>query len=335
MAVTIRDVAQRAGVSAMTVSRVINGSPSVRPETQAAVEAAIAELRYVPNSLARGLTSHRSGTIGLVVPDLGDPFFTLVLRGAEQVARAAGYRVIVCNTNSDLEIEAGYIDDLIARQMEGVILAPVDDRSSAVIERMDGRPIPHVLLDRSIPGVAADIVQGDSVGGARLLVEHLLAAGHRRIGHITEPQTVSTARDRHRGYREALEAHGIAYDPALVVEGSGATIAGARDATGELLGRGDPPTAIFAVNNLAAVGVVLAVRAAGLSVPGDVAVACFDDIELAAYLCPFLTVMAQPATSYGTLATELLLQRIQGTALGEPQSIILPGKLIVRESTVG
>jgi LacI family transcriptional regulator len=335
MAVTIRDVAQRAGVSAMTVSRVINGSPQVTPETRAAVESAIAELRYVPNAFARGLTRHRSGSIGLVVPDLGDPFFTLVLRGAEPVARAAGYRVVVCNTNSDLELEAAYIDDLLARQMEGLILAPVDDRSIGVLERLAARPVPHVLLDRSIPNVSADIVQGDSIGGARVLVEHLLAAGHRRIGHITEPKSVSTARERHRGYREALEAHGIPYDPALVAEGSGATVAGARPATRELLGRGEPPTAIFAVNNLAAVGVVLAVRDAGLSVPGDVAVACFDDIELAALLCPFLTVMAQPASDYGVIATQLLLDRIQGTAPDERQEVVLPGRLIVRESTLG
>lgn len=335
MAVTIRDVAERAGVSAMTVSRVVNGSSQVTPETRAAVETAIAELRYVPNAFARGLTRHRSGSIGLVVPDLGDPFFTLVLRGAEQVARTAGYRVIVCNTNSDLELEAAYIDDLIARQMEGVILAPVDDRSIGAVERLAARPISHVLLDRSIPNVVADIVQGDSVGGARLLVAHLIAAGHRRIGHVTESQTVSTARDRHQGYREALEAHGIPYDPALVAEGTGATIAGARAATQALLDRGELPTAIFAVNNLAAVGVVLAVRAAGRSVPGDVAVACFDDIELAALLCPFLTVMAQPATDYGAIATQLLLDRIQDVAADERQTIVLPGQLIVRESTAG
>jgi LacI family transcriptional regulator len=335
MAVTIRDVAKLAGVSTMTVSRVINGSPKVTPDTRARVDAAIAELRFVPNTMARGLTRHRSGTIGMVVPDLGDPFFTLVLRGAEAVARAAGYRVMICNTNSDRELESSYVDDLIAKQVEGIILAPVNDTSIQVVAQMIDRPMPHVLIDRSIPGVASDIVRGDSVGGARVLVEHLLANGHRRIGHITESQTVSTARDRHQGYRDALAAHGIPYDPALVSEGSGATIAGAHEATTDLLSRQEPPSAIFAVNNLAAVGVVLAVRAAGLSVPGDLAVACFDDIELAAYLCPFLTVMAQPAIDYGTLATQLLLDRIAGTAPDDRQEIILPGELIVRESTLG
>ena len=335
MAVTIRDVAKLAGVSPMTVSRVINGSPKVTPETRERVEAAIAELHYVPNTLARGLTQSRSGTIGMVVPDLGDPFFTLVLRGAEQVARAAGYRVIVCNTNSDGELEASYIDDLIAHQVDGIILAPVDNASKRMVDWMAARPMPHVLIDRSIPGVQADIVQGDSIGGARILVDHLVANGHRRIGHITESQRVSTARDRFRGYREALEANGIPFDPALVAEGAGATIAGARLATAELLSRGVEFTAILAVNNLSAVGVVLALREAGLAVPGDIAVACFDDIELAAYLCPFLTVMAQPATTYGSLATQLLLDRIQGTAPAEPRVMVLPGELIVRESTGG
>jgi len=317
------------------VSRVINGSPKVTPETRERVEAAIAELHYVPNTLARGLTQSRSGTIGMVVPDLGDPFFTLVLRGAEQVARAAGYRVIVCNTNSDGELEASYVDNLIAHQVDGVILAPVSDESKRMIDWMVARALPHVLIDRSIPGVDADVVQGDSIGGARMLVDHLIANGHRRIGHVTESQSVSTARDRFRGYREALEANGISFDPALVAEGSGATIDGARGATAELLGRGVEFTAILAVNNLAAVGVVLALRESGLAVPGDMAVACFDDIELAAYLCPFLTVMAQPATTYGAIATELLLGRIQETAPEERQVVVLPGELIVRESTVG
>ncbi len=335
MAVTIRDVAKLAGVSPMTVSRVINGSPKVSPETRERVEAAVAELRYVPNTLARGLTQSRSGTLGMVVPDLGDPFFTLVLRGAEQVARAAGYRVIVCNTNSDGELEASYLDDLIAHQVDGIILAPVDNASKRMIDWMAARPMPHVLIDRSIPGVQADIVQGDSVGGARVLVDHLVSLGHRRIGHITESQSVSTARDRFQGYREAIEANGIAYDPALVAEGAGATIEGAHAATLELLGRGAPPSAILAVNNLAAVGVVLALRESGVAVPGDIAVACFDDIELAAYLCPFLTVLAQPATTYGSIATELLIGRIQGTAPPERQVVILPGELIVRESTGG
>ena len=335
MAVTIRDVAKLAGVSPMTVSRVINGSPKVTPETRERVEAAIAELRYVPNTLARGLTQQRSGTIGMVVPDLGDPFFTLVLRGAEQVARAAEYRVIVCNTASDRDLEANYIENLIANQVDGVILAPVDNDSKRIVDWMAARAMPHVLIDRSIPGVDADIVQGDSVVGARMLVDHLVANGHRRIGHITESQSVSTARDRFQGYREALDANGIPFDPELVAEGSGATIDGARGATAELLGRGVEFSAILAVNNLAAVGVVLALREAGYSVPGDIAVACFDDIELAAYLCPFLTVLAQPATAYGAIATQLLIDRIQGTAPEERQVVILPGELIVRESTVG
>jgi LacI family transcriptional regulator len=335
MAVTIRDVAKLAGVSPMTVSRVINGSPKVTPETRARVEAAIRELHYVPNTLARGLTQSRSGTIGMVVPDLGDPFFTLILRGAEQVARAAGYRVIVCNTGSDGELEASYVDDLIAHQVEGVLLAPASDASKQVVDWMAERSLPHVLIDRSIPDVAADVVQGDSIGGARMLVDHLIANGHRRIGHVTESQRVSTARDRFRGYREALEANGIPFDPELVAEGSGATIEGAQGATAELLSRGVELTAILAVNNLAAVGVVVALREAGFRIPGDIAVACFDDIELAAYLCPFLTVMAQPATTYGVIATELLIGRIQGTAPEERQVVVMPGELIVRESTAG
>ena len=236
---------------------------------------------------------------------------------------------------SDGDLEASYVDDLVAHQVDGVILAPVDNDSKGIIDWMVARGLPCVLIDRAIPGVEADIVQGDSVGGARVLVDHLVATGHRTIAHITESQRVSTARDRFQGYREALEANGIPFDPMLVAEGNGATIADAQVATAELLSRGVRPSAILAVNNLAAVGVVLALRAAGWPVPGSIAVACFDDIELAALLCPFLTVLAQPAAAYGSLATQLLIDRIQGVAPAERQVIILPGELIVRESTAG
>jgi LacI family transcriptional regulator len=317
----------------MTVSRVVNGSPRVLPETRQRVEAAITDLGYVPNHLARGLGGRATGTLGLIVPDVTDPFFTLILRGAEDVARRAGYRVILCNTDSDIGREDAYLEDMVAHQVEGLLIAPVSDRSRPHLRRLAQHRVPFVLVDRSIPGVESDLVQGDSVGGARLLVEHLIGLGHRRIAHVTESQEVSTARDRQRGYRDALAAAGIPFDPALVVTGKGATIAGARAVVDTLLSREPPPNAIFAVNNLAAVGVVQALRTHGLAVPADVALVCFDDIELAALLHPFLTVMAQPAETFGTIAAQLLLDRVAGRAGERPRRVILPADLIVRVSS--
>jgi LacI family transcriptional regulator len=332
MAPTIRDVANRAGVSPMTVSRVVNGSARVKPDTSQRVRDAITALGYVPNNLARGLTRQKTGALALIVPDFADPFFTLILRGAEDVARRAGYRVILCNTDGDVEREGAYLEDMAAHRVEGLLIAPVGDQSRHNLRRLGPHPPPFVLVDRSIPGIESDLVQGDSVGGARLVVDHLLALGHRRIAHITEPQDVSTARDRLRGYMDALTAVGIPFDSDLVVAATRANARGGFEAAQRLLDRESRPSAIFAVNNLTAVGAVTAIRERGLDIPRDVAVVCFDDIELAALLCPFLTVMAQPAETFGTLAVQLLLDRISGRATERRRRVVLPADLIIRAS---
>lgn len=332
MTPTIRDVAAKAGVSPMTVSRVVNGSPRVKADTRERVEAAISELDYVPNHLARGLTQRKTGSFGLIVPDIVDPFFTLVLRGVEDVARRADYRVILCNTDGDVAREGAYLDDMIAHRVEGLLIAPVSDDSRRNLRLLTQRRTPFVLIDRSIPELECDVVQGDSVGGARRLVEHLLGLGHRRIAHITESPRVSTARDRLRGYREALAAAGLPFDPDLVVEAPAANTGGGYEATLNLLTRPTEPTAIFAVNNLVAVGAVQALRERGRAVPADTALVCFDDITLASLLVPFLTVMAQPAETFGTLAAHLLLERINGRPADRRRLVVLPADLIVRES---
>lgn len=329
---TIRDVARRSGVSPMTVSRVVTGSARVKPETRQRVEEAVAALGYVPNHLARGLSRRKTGALALIVPDFADPFFTLILRGAEDVARRAGYRVILCNTDGDVEREDAYLEDMAAHRVDGLLIAPVSDRSRNNLRRLGPQRAPFVLVDRAIPGIEADVVQGDSVDGARQITAHLIALGHTRIAHVTESQEVSTARDRLRGYAAALEEAGIPFDPELVAEARTANISGGSDATRSLLTRTDPPSAIFAVNNLAAVGAIRAIREHGLEIPGDIAVVCFDDIELAAMLCPFLTVMAQPAETFGTLAAQLLLDRIGGRAPERRRRVVLPADLIVRES---
>jgi LacI family transcriptional regulator len=332
MTPTIRDVARRAGVSPMTVSRVVNGNVRVKADTRQRVQEAITALGYVPNNLARGLTRQKTGALALIVPDFADPFFTLILRGAEEVARRAGYRVILCNTDGDVEREGAYLEDMVAHRVEGLLIAPVGDRSRHNLRRLGPHPPPFVLVDRSIPGIESDLVQGDSVGGARLVVDHLLALGHRRIAHITESQDVSTARDRLRGYTEALSATNVPFDPDLVVVATGANARGGFEAAQRLLDREPRPSAIFAVNNLTAVGAVTAIRERGLEIPGDMAVVCFDDIELAALLYPFLTVMAQPAETFGTLAVQLLLDRISGRATERRRRVVLPADLIVRAS---
>jgi LacI family transcriptional regulator len=332
MRVTMRQVADRAGVSAMTVSRVINESPRVSAEARRRVEAAIAELGYVPNRLASGLIRRKTGAIGLIVPDVANPFFTFVVRGAEEVAWRSGYHVILCNTQGDLERERGYLEDMLAFQVEGLLIAPAGDRSKPSLRALKQNGVPFVLVDRSIAGHDGDLVQGDSVAGARRLVEHLIGLGHRRIGMVTEAGEVSTARDRVHGYRDALEASDIEFDPALVTEASAIDVSAAHDATLRLLDLPEPPTAIFSVNNIAVVGVAEAARERGLVIPRDLALVCFDDIDHASRFHPFLTVMAQPAETFGTIATQLLLDRLAGRVSERRRIVVLPADLIVRES---
>jgi len=329
--VTIKDVARASGVSPMTVSRVINGSDRVSPETRQRVEQAIADLGYIPSRLARGLIRQKTGTFALIVPDVANPFFTLIVRGAEDVARRGGYRIILCDTRADLTIERGVIEEMLAHRVDGIAIAPVSDRSKPHLQRLASYGVQFVLIDRTVAGIESDVVLGDNVGGARRLVEHLISLGHRRIGFITEADDVSTARDRRQGYEAALAAAGIDVDPSLVVR-STADPAGGLEGMRPLLELCVPPTAVFAVNNLVAVGAIEAVRAAGLEVPDDVAIVCFDDIEHASRLYPFLTVMAQPAETLGTLGTQLLLERIEGRAPEQSRVVMLPAQFVVRRS---
>lgn len=317
----------------MTVSRVVNDSPRVSPDTRRRVEATIAELGYVPNRLARGLIRRKTGAIGLIVPDVANPFFTLVVRGAEEVAWRAGYHVILCNTQADLERERGYLEDMIAFQVEGLLIAPVSDRSRPHLRMLTRNKVPFVLVDRSVSGFDADVVQGDSVAGARRLVEHLIELGHRRIAMIAETAQVSTSRDRLQGYLDALGAAGIERRPELVAETSAIDPNGAFDATLRLLELPERPTAIFAVNNIAALGVAEAARAQSMEIPGDLALVCFDDIEAASRLHPFLTVMLQPAETFGTIAIQLLLDRFAGRVGERRRVVVLPADFIVRESS--
>jgi LacI family transcriptional regulator len=331
VAVTLQEVGRRAGVSAMTVSRVINGRPGVDAETQRRVEEVIAELDYVPNRIARGLLSQKTQTIGLIVPDVVNPFFAPVVRGAETAARRAGYRVLLCNSEGDLRLEREYIEDLMAHRVEGLLLAPASDASRHSVFPLLRGGFPLVLLDRVLPDSDCDLVVSDSATGARRLVEHLLAVGHRDIAHLADAEDTSTGRDRLQGYREALAAAGLPVREDLVFRATVDQIGGYRAAQ-EALALEPRPTAIFAVNNMTAVGAMKALRERNLSVPEDMALVCFDDVEHLAVLSPFLTVVDQPAETLGALGAQLLLERIAGKAGDRSRRITLQTDLIVRRS---
>ncbi len=331
MVTTLSDVAKRAGVSAMTASRVINGRHGVSSETQRRVELAIAELDYVPNRIARGLSSQKTQTIGLIVPDVVNPFFGPVVRGAETAARRAGYRVLLCNSESDLRLEREYIEDLISHRVEGLLVAPVNDHSRHSLFSLLRGGFPLVLLDRTLPESECDYIVCDSALGSRRLVEHLISVGHRDIAHLTDADDTSTGRERLRGYQEALASANIPYREDLVFRTTVDQIGGYR-ATQQVLALNPLPTAIFTVNNMTVVGAMQALRERGLSVPQDMGLVCFDDVEHLAVLSPFLTVMNQPAETLGGLGAQLLFERIAGRAGQTSRRVVLKTDLIVRLS---
>ena len=315
----------------MTVSRVVNGRGGVDAETQRKVEEAIEALDYVPNRIARGLISHKTQTIGLIVPDVVNPFFAPVVRGAETAARRAGYRVLLCNSEGDLRLEREYIEDLVSHRVEGLLLAPASDHSRHGIFALLRGGFPLVLLDRALPDADCDLVVSDSAAGARRLVEHLIAVGHRDIAHLTDADDTSTGRERLKGYQEAIAAAGLPYREDFVVRTTVDQIGGYR-ATQQVLDLDPMPTAIFTVNNMTVVGAMKALRERGLSVPQDMALVCFDDVEHLAVLSPFLTVIDQPAETFGSLGAQLLLERIAGKAGPRSRRIVLQTDLVVRIS---
>lgn len=331
MAITLHDVGKLAGVSAMTVSRVINGREGVDDETRQRVEAAIESLDYVPNRVARSLISRKTQTLGLIVPDVVNPFFSLVVRGAETTARKAGYRVLLCNSEGNLRLERDYIEDLMSHRVEGLLLAPANDNSRHSVFPLLRRDVALVLLDRALPDLNCDLIVSDSAAGAKRLVEHLIAIGHREIAHVTDADETSTGRERLLGYQAALTGAGIAYREDLVFRTTVDQIGGYR-ATQQVLDLGRLPTAIFTVNNMTVVGAMQALRERGMAVPRDMALVCFDDVEHLAVLSPFLTVMDQPAETFGSLGAQLLIERILGKAGKRSRRIVLQPDLILRDS---
>lgn len=331
MAATVRDVARLAGVSAMTVSRVVNDQPGVSAETRKKIEAAITELNYAPSKVAGSLISAKTELLGMIVPDVSNPFFGPIVRGAETAARKAGYRLLLCNSESDLRLEKDYVSDLVAHRVEGLLIAPVGDKSAGHLGRLVDQRFPIVLLDRQVEGLACDSVTLDNTDAARRLMAHLIGVGHRRIAILTDADDVSTGRERLLGVRQALEEAGLPFEDDLIFHTTTDQIGGYR-ATQLILGLPQRPTAIFAVNNMTAVGVMQALRQASLRVPEDISLVCFDDVQHLAVISPFLTVVDQPAETMARVATQLLLERIGGNAGKQPRIVTFPGNLIVRQS---
>lgn len=328
---TLEGIARLAGVSRSTVSRVINDHPSVKPEVREHVWRIIRQTGYQPHAAARSLVTKRTQVIGLIIPRavtnlFTDPFFPLLIRGIAETCNARGCHLMLslftAQTNPDdlyrQVVRSGYLDGVVVSSTN------LDD---PLVPRLLQDDV-HFICVGSHPDQRVSYVDVDNANGARMAVEHLLRQGRRRIATVCGPRRTTAGRDRLAGYRQALEARGLAYDEALVAEGDFSEDGG-RVAMQMLLA--SAPDAVFAASDMMAIGAMKALKEAGRSIPDDVAVAGFDDLPVASIVEPALTTVRQPIDRLGSLAAEVLLDLIDGRAEGS-QHVILPAQLVVRES---
>ncbi|MFF4488136.1 LacI family DNA-binding transcriptional regulator [Streptomyces sp. NPDC001544] len=335
--VGIKDVARAAGVSVGTVSNVINRPDTVASETRARVQSAIDRLGYVRSESARQLRAGRSRIMGLLVLDMGNPFFVDVARGAERAAREAGLGVMVCNSAQSAGEEAEYLSLFAEQRVRGVLLTPAD-ATGRNIDAFRRHGIPFVLVDRVAEGTTECSVSVDDVAGGALAVRHLVDAGHRSIAYVSGPPGFNQVRDRRTGALNALAEAGLGPGALRELPTERLDVAAGRDAGARLLGLADRPTAVFCANDLLALGVLQAMYAAGVVVPDDLAIVGYDDIEFAAAAAVPLTSVRQPAVTMGALAAELLLEETEASRdapkAHEHRRVVLQPELVVRRSSL-
>ena len=327
----MRQIAARAGVSVGTVSHVINNSAGVREPVRRRVLAAIAKLGYQPSLLARGLRRNETTIIGVIMPDISNPFFPQVVRGVEDIAYQNSYRLMLCNTDNDVQKERIYFDELRAYRMAGLIVIPSADSELAEMAQHSGASAaPVICLDRRAPSWNGDSVTVDNVEGAYMATKHMLGFGHKRVAVITGPLHVTNAVERLKGFKRALREAALPIAPEYIQEGRFDRLGGYEK--GLMLLQFSPrPTAIFAANDLIALGVLSAMRELGLRCPEDVSLVGFDDLELASFTNPALTTVAQPGYQMGARAAALLFERIRGSS-GKAQHVVMKTTLKIRDS---
>jgi LacI family transcriptional regulator len=327
--ITVADIARKAGVSIMTVSRVLNHKGDVSPATRRRVQEIINRQHYRPSGIARGLATRHSGTIGLVIPDVSNPFFADVALGAEHVARAEGYNIFLCNTEEDPSRELTVMYSLEEMRVDGVVLFSRLDPQKLVNAVKHHTAV--VLINRRMPerkkAHAIGTVRLDDAMGGRLVTGHLIESGHRSIGFLAGPSTSHSGRDRSKGYRQSMSAAGLT----ALEHTCAPTVEGGQVGARELLKAHPKLTALFCFNDLVAVGALQACAETGVSVPRDLAVVGCDDIPLAALVTPPLTTCRAPRYELGAEAVRLLLNRIRGS-VKDSWDVILQPQLVIRKS---
>ncbi|HQE25078.1 MAG TPA: LacI family DNA-binding transcriptional regulator [Candidatus Atribacteria bacterium] len=328
---TIYDIAKLAGVSPATVSRALNQKCQVKEETRKKILEIAEELNYSPNYLARSLKKKKTFTIALIISDVTNPFFTTLARGVEDKASSQGFNAIFCNTDESPAKEKEYIDLMLRRRVDGLVIASCS--TGDTLRDLKEKEVPVVLVDRRIENFEGDLVVGDSKEGAYELTRHLIEVHNfREIAMITGPTIISTSKDRIAGYQRALQEAGLPIRSEWIMTGSYKEDFGYKIATRFFSEKKKLPQAVFAGNNLIAIGIVRAARERGIKIPEDLALVTFDDLEAASLLYPFLTVAKQPAYTMGSLATQFLLERIEGGEIREKREVVLKPEIIVRRS---
>jgi len=330
MKTTIYDIAKAAGVSIATVSKVINGTGRISTDTRERITEIMQELDYQPSVVASALTGKSTFTIGLLIPDLANPFFAEIARSVEDRGHELGFNLVMCSTDNNSKKEAGYITLLRQKRVDGIIIA-TGTSIEGLLSGLADYNIPLALISRDIPTIEADSVRADDDTGAYQAVAHLTGLGHRHIALIAEDPELMTTKERMRGYRRALEDANIAYTDDLVTISNSSVEAGKQRAL-ELMGSDHPPTAIVAFNDLLAVGVVQAAKELRLSIPWDLSVISFDNTVLAGIVDPPLTSVAVPIQQMGRQIMDMLIERVSGEK-GDKRRIVLKPELIIRQST--
>jgi LacI family transcriptional regulator len=329
----MKDVARVAQVSIATVSHVLNETRVVSPELAERVKAAMQELSYTPDATARSFRIGRTQTFGLVIPDNSNPFFAELARVIEDEGFEAGYTTIFGNSNDQVDRELKYVQTLVSKRVEGLILSPCGDHDERALERLlSAEPVPVVVIDRNVQLPRADVLLCDNAGGSYEATRHLLELGHTRIVCIAGSQNAEPAAERVRGFRQALEDAGLEADPGSVVE-SDFRYLGGRAAMARLIESHKRLTAIVAGNDLIAAGALRELAAHGIRVPQKVSVVGFDDAELAQTISPAITTVRQPLREIAQMAVSLLLAQIAGEESDAPTRHIFPTELVIREST--
>ncbi len=326
--VTISQVASLAGVSPTTVSHVLSGNRIVGAATRATVEEAVRKLGYRPNIVARNLRTRRSHMIAVIVPDITNPFYSVLIRGLADAADGADYGTYVCNTDGILDREQKFIEDVLDRGVDGVVMASVNVAPDDVFNPARFGP-PVVSLGERIDHPETDTVAPDDEGGSHAATMHLIAKGARRVAMISGPAGSGEARVR--GYRRALDESARTVDDTLIEHGDWTRVGG-QTGMRSLMTRDPRPDAVFCGNDLIAIGAMDTAGELGLSIPGDVALVGFDDVEAAALVRPALTTVRNPSYEAGRSAGELLLSRMLGSYSGMPRTVMLPCPLVQRES---